>query len=112
MVTFGAICLDQVVALIEVLDGKLHALELILALYGVGARTRHGSADRDRVALRAGRPSADGRLVIRVRPADLAYETGNQTCAGDASPELQHAAARKTARCVISQFELYQVFLP
>ena len=47
----GRDLLDQVIALIEVFDRKLHALELILALDGVGARTGNGGADRDRVAL-------------------------------------------------------------
>ena len=51
-------------ALIEVLDGKLHAFELILALHGVGAGPRNGGADRDRVPLRSVRPGAERRLVF------------------------------------------------
>ena len=38
--------LDQVMAFIDVVDGELHALELILALNGVRAGERHGGADR------------------------------------------------------------------
>ena len=47
----GRDLLDQVVALIQVFDRKLHALELILALNGVGAGSGNGRPDRDRVAL-------------------------------------------------------------
>ena len=83
----GRDLLDEIIALIEVFDGKLHALEFILALHGVGACARHRGADRDRIALRAGRPSAERRLIVRVGPADLAKEAGYQGRAGDAPPE-------------------------
>ena len=34
--------LHQVVAVIDVLDGELHAFELVFARHGVGAGARHG----------------------------------------------------------------------
>ena len=49
---------------IDVLDRELPALELVLALHRIGAGARHGDADEDRIALRAGRPGADRRLVL------------------------------------------------
>ena len=108
----GRDLLDQVIARIEVLNGKLHAFELILALNGVGARTRNGGADRDRVALRAGRPGAKGGFIIRIRPADLADKTGYQSSAGRARPKLQRAAARNHACTLISEYELGHVCPP
>ncbi len=51
-------------SLVDVLDGKLHALELILALHRVSTGPRHGGADRHRRALRAGRPGAERRLIV------------------------------------------------
>ena len=103
---------DEVIALVEVLDCELHPLELVLALDGVSARARHRGADRDRVALRPGRPGAERRLIVRIGPADLANERRHQGCARDASPELQQATARKTAGRFASEIEFRHFFLP
>ena len=42
--------LQQRIALVDVLDRELLALELVFALHGISAGTRHGSADVDRAA--------------------------------------------------------------
>ena len=65
LVTLGAICLMHVVSLVDVLDGELHALELVFTLRRVGAGARHGRADGDGRAGRARRPCSDRRLVLR-----------------------------------------------
>ena len=43
--------LHQVVAAIDMLNGELHALELILTLHGIGPGAWHRRADVDRGAL-------------------------------------------------------------
>ena len=44
----GRDLLDQLVAAVDVLDRELPALELVLALHGVGAGARHRDADEHR----------------------------------------------------------------
>ncbi len=43
----GRDLLDQRMAAVDVLDGELHALELVFALHRIGAGARHGRADGD-----------------------------------------------------------------
>ena len=83
---------------VDVLDGKLHALELIFALHRIGAGARHGGADGHRWALRAGRPGADRRLICRVcrheaEAARAANGKGAEPGAGRGS-RAQHMAPR------------------
>ena len=104
--------LDQVVALVEMLDGELHALELVFALRGVRAGAGDSGADCDQVAPRAGRPGAERRLVLRIGPVNLAEKPGNQGGAGGASSETQHTAARKAASFALSGSDVRHHFLP
>jgi hypothetical protein len=48
---------------VDVLDGKLHALELVLSRFSVGAGTRHRGPDGHRGSGAAVRERADGRLI-------------------------------------------------
>src|SRR5262249_2336306 len=54
---------EQRIAVVDVLDRELPALELIFTLHGVGAGARHGGTDTDRVAFRARRPGSERRFV-------------------------------------------------
>ena len=58
----GRDLLDQRMAGVDMLDGQLHALEFVFALHRIGAGARHGGADADRWAGRAGRPGAERRM--------------------------------------------------
>src|SRR5262249_55195823 len=86
--------------------------ELVLALNGVGACTGNGGADRDRVPLRAGRPSANWRLVVCVGSADLTEKPGNPHRAGRGRAKLQRAATRNHAGALISKCELSHPYPP
>src|SRR6185436_78037 len=55
---------DEWMAAIDVLHGELPPLQLVLSLLRVGAGARHGDADGDRAALRAGRVRADRRAIL------------------------------------------------
>ena len=92
----GRDCLDQRMAFVDVLDGKLHALEFVFALRRIGAGARHSGADGHRRPFRAGRPGPDRRLVgsknrhgERHRHEAAAGQTGadlQQSTAGHANP--------------------------
>jgi len=90
--------LHQLVIRVHVLDGELPALQLVGALHGIGAGERHRCGHVDRVALRAGRPGADRRLVLRESPVDVP-EPGNENRPGT---QAQRIAARDSflARCL------------
>ena len=94
--------LDQRMAVVDVLDRELVALELVLALHRIGAGARHRDADEDAVALRAGRPGADRRLVRRERPRG--EPCGQREPAGDAQARFQECATVDTVTAVILVF--------
>src|SRR5262249_34049515 len=87
----GRDALDERVAGVNVLDGELPALQLVLALLGVGAGARHRDTDGDELALDAGRPGAERRMVggkrARGEPA------GEREAPGDAQPGADEVAA-------------------
>ena len=64
----GRYLLDQLITFVDVLDGELHALELVFARFGVSAGARHGDAHRYRVAGCSVRPGPDRRMVRRQCP--------------------------------------------
>ena len=103
--------LHQRMVFIDVVDGELHALELVVARSGVRAGERHRGPDGDRIARRASRPSADRRLVIGIRPADPAEKTG-QRRAGRARPKFQRAATRNCAGPLIPKYEFGHPYPP
>jgi hypothetical protein len=65
----GRDLLDQLMALVDVLDRKLHALELVLALHGIGAGARHRGADGHGGAGAAVRVGPDRWLISGKRVA-------------------------------------------
>jgi hypothetical protein len=66
----GGDLLDQRMAGVDVLDGKLHALELVLSRFSVGAGAWHRGADGHRGAGAAVRKRADRRLISGERTVD------------------------------------------
>ncbi len=74
-------------ARIDVLDGQLVALELILALHRVGSGARHADTDEHRIARHAGRPRAERLLVggqgFRCEPRRQRQATGDAEAGAD-----------------------------
>ena len=88
----GRNLLEQFVAFIDVLDGKLVALEFVLALHRVSAGARHRGADEHRIARRAGRIGADRRMVFGERRHGKA--TRQHRSADKTGAALQQRTAR------------------
>src|SRR6185312_11835412 len=82
--------LHQRVTLVDVLDGELHALELVGPLGRVATGERHAGAGVDGAAGRAGRPRADRRLVGGERLRGESH--GKREPAGDAQTRTQEIA--------------------
>ena len=89
----GRDLLEQRIAVVDVLDRELPALELVFALHRIGAGARHGGGDIDRVAFRAGRPGADRRLV-----ADADREGGHGQRGRQHAPPARPAPACSKVR--------------
>jgi len=89
----GRDALDERVAGVEVLDGELPALQLVLALLGVGAGARHRHADAHHLALHAGRPGAERRVVGGERHPHVG---GQRQGAGDTEAGAQQRAPGRT----------------
>ncbi len=94
--------LKQRVAVVDVFDRKLIALELVFALHRVRSGARHGGADVDGRARRTVRPSAERRLILCERRRDklhhlrAAERKGAETRSGRGGLS-QQAAARESA---------------
>ena len=93
LLTFGAIFFISSWSVLMCSTASCHALELVLALHRVGAGARHGGADVDGVALRAGRPGAD-RRDRRPHTAGMQNADGSMRAAGKAGAGLQQGPAR------------------
>ena len=80
----GRDLLKEWIAVVDVLDRELPALELVFALHRIAARARHRGADIHVLAFRAGRPSSDRRLVADADREGGRGQRGRQHAAGKA----------------------------
>src|SRR5690606_23591825 len=111
LVDLGRQDLHQLVVAVDVLDSELHALALVLALHGIGARQRDGATDVDRVTLRARRPGADRGLALGMRPAH-ARQAGNQRRTGHAGARAEHLATGEVRQPAVSELEVRHLSPP
>src|SRR5205085_817142 len=87
--------LDQLVAGIEMLDGQLPALQLVLALRRVAPGARDGGPDRDRASRRAFRIGPDCGIVGgKGKPRQ---ERGDGDRAEQAGSRLERCTAAEVA---------------